>query len=184
MIFALASRAMSHELSFNRSMAFEYGEPSPISPGIVRIVANAGALTFKGTNTYLLGMTELAVIDPGPDDRPHRSAILTAAQARPITHILITHAHRDHVDGAAALKAATGAAICGWAATQHPGGGPGITPSGPSSSITTSRPTSGSMTATRSRAGTGALGHPHAGSRAGSSLLRARGPSCCSPAIM
>ncbi len=94
---------MSHELTFKTSMAFNYGEPSPVSPGIVRLVANnPSVLTFKGTNTYLLGMTELAVIDPGPDDPAHREAILKAAGSRPITHILITHAHRDHVDGAAA----------------------------------------------------------------------------------
>jgi len=104
----------SRELSFKRSMTFEYGVASPVSPGIVRIVAaNASALTFKGTNTYLLGMTELGVIDPGPDDATHRAAILKAAGGRPITHILVTHAHRDHVDGAAALKAATGAQIYG-----------------------------------------------------------------------
>ncbi len=111
----------SRELSFNRAMTFEYGVASPISPGIVRLVAqNASPLTFKGTNTYLLGMTELAVIDPGPADPAHHAAILKAAQGRPITHILITHAHRDHVDGAAALKAATGAQIYGFGRDRLP----------------------------------------------------------------
>lgn len=103
---------MVHELSFKRSMNFVYGEPSPISPGIVRIVANnPSPLTFKGTNTYLVGMTELAVIDPGPRDSAHLAAILKAAGGRPIRQILVTHAHRDHVDGAAELQAATGALI-------------------------------------------------------------------------
>jgi glyoxylase-like metal-dependent hydrolase (beta-lactamase superfamily II) len=114
-------------------MTFEYGVASPVSPGIVRIVApNAGALTFKGTNTYLLGMTELAVIDPGPDDPAHRAAILKAAQGRPITHILVTHAHRDHVDGAGPLKAQTGAQIYGFGrkAPMKPAALPGITPTG------------------------------------------------------
>jgi glyoxylase-like metal-dependent hydrolase (beta-lactamase superfamily II) len=123
----------SRELTFKRSMTFEYGVASPISPGIVRIVAsNPGPLTFKGTNTYLLGMTELAVIDPGPDDGAHRTAILEAAAGRPITHILVTHAHRDHVDGAAALKAATGAAIYGFgrSAPAQPAAHPGVTPTG------------------------------------------------------
>jgi glyoxylase-like metal-dependent hydrolase (beta-lactamase superfamily II) len=123
----------SRELSFNRSMTFEYGVASPISPGIVRMVAaNASALTFKGTNTYLLGMTELAVIDPGPEDGTHRAAILKAAQGRPITHILVTHAHRDHVDGASALKAETGAQIYGFGrkAPAKPAVLPGITPTG------------------------------------------------------
>jgi glyoxylase-like metal-dependent hydrolase (beta-lactamase superfamily II) len=81
----------------------------------VRIVAkNPGPFTFKGTNTYLVGSTALAVIDPGPDDAAHREAILRAAGTRAITHILSTHAHRDHVDGIAKLKAATGAIVAAY----------------------------------------------------------------------
>lgn len=100
------------DLKFKTTMDFRYGEPCPVCPGIVRIVAeNPSPLTFNGTNTYLLGMTELAVIDPGPDDAAHRAAILAAAAGRRITHILVTHAHRDHVDGAAALQRETGAPI-------------------------------------------------------------------------
>jgi glyoxylase-like metal-dependent hydrolase (beta-lactamase superfamily II) len=106
---------MARELDLKTTMRFAYGEPAPVSPGIVRIVAsNPSALTFKGTNTYLLGMTELAVIDPGPDDERHGEAIMRAARGRPITHIVVTHAHRDHVDGAARLKAATGTPIYGF----------------------------------------------------------------------
>lgn len=106
---------MAVDLSFKMSMAFTYGEAAPMGPGIVRIVANnPSAYTFKGTNTYLAGSTALAVIDPGPDDANHITAILAAAGSRPITHILVTHAHRDHVDGVAALKAATGATTCGF----------------------------------------------------------------------
>ncbi|MBS0231883.1 MAG: MBL fold metallo-hydrolase [Proteobacteria bacterium] len=97
-------------LNFKTDMAFAYGEPAPMGPGIVRIVApNPSPLTFKGTNTYLVGSTSLAVIDAGPDNDEHRAAILKAAGGRPITHIFTTHAHRDHVDGVAKLKAATGA---------------------------------------------------------------------------
>jgi glyoxylase-like metal-dependent hydrolase (beta-lactamase superfamily II) len=97
-------------LKFNTDMTFNYDEPAPMGPGIVRLVApNPSPLTFKGTNTYLVGSTSLAVIDPGPDNDEHRAAILKAAGSRPITHILSTHAHRDHVDGVAKLKAETGA---------------------------------------------------------------------------
>ena len=97
-------------LKFKTDMSFTYGEPSPMGPGIVRLVANnPSMLTFKGTNTYLVGSTSLAVVDPGPDNDEHRAAVLRAAGARPITHILLTHAHRDHVDGMAKLKAETGA---------------------------------------------------------------------------
>lgn len=105
-------------LSFKTTMSFRYGVPSDMgadsSVGVQRIVAeNPGPFTFKGTNTYLVGTQSLAVIDPGPDDERHCGAILDAAGGRPITHILVTHTHRDHVDGLARLKAATGAKSCG-----------------------------------------------------------------------
>lgn len=122
---------MTHELTFKTTMEFTYGEPAPVSPGIVCIVApNASPLTFKGTNTYLVGMTELAVIDPGPTDDAHREAILKAAAGRPIRQILVTHAHRDHVDGAAALKAATGAPVMGFGREEFPPVGPDTNPQG------------------------------------------------------
>jgi glyoxylase-like metal-dependent hydrolase (beta-lactamase superfamily II) len=102
-------------LKFKTDMAFAYGEPSPMGPGIVRIVANnPSPLTFKGTNTYLIGSTSLAVIDAGPDDPAHRDAILKTAAGRPITHIFSTHAHHDHVDGVAKLKAETGAVVAAF----------------------------------------------------------------------
>lgn len=122
---------MAETLEFKTSMSFTYGEPSPVSPGIVRVVANnPSPLTFKGTNTYLLGMTELAVIDPGPDDEAHREAILKSANGRAITHIIVTHAHRDHVDGAEALKAATGAPIYAMGRTGIAADGPAVHPQG------------------------------------------------------
>lgn len=102
-------------LSFKSDMAFEYGVPAQLYPGIARLVANnPSPFTFKGTNTYLVGTSSLAVIDPGPDDAAHLAAIIAAAAGRPITHIVSTHAHRDHVDGIAALKAATGAVVCAY----------------------------------------------------------------------
>ncbi len=77
---------------------------------IRRVVApNAGPFTGDGTNSYLVGSSTLTLIDPGPDDIAHAQAILAAAGGRPIAHILITHAHRDHVDGLARLVALTGA---------------------------------------------------------------------------
>lgn len=106
-------------ISFKTSMTFEYGVPQTLVPGIARLVANnPGFLTFKGTNTYLVGEASLAVIDPGPQDDVHHAAILAAADGRPVTHIISTHAHRDHVDGIAALKAATGALVCAYKRTR------------------------------------------------------------------
>jgi glyoxylase-like metal-dependent hydrolase (beta-lactamase superfamily II) len=119
---------MSEGLKFKTDMQFAYGVPSPMAPGVARIVAgNASALTFKGTNTYLVGTKSLAVIDPGPEDPDHLAAILEAAGDRPITHILVTHAHRDHVDSLGALKAATGAKAYGFRRALRPsvkGGAP------------------------------------------------------------
>jgi glyoxylase-like metal-dependent hydrolase (beta-lactamase superfamily II) len=106
-------------ISFQTSMTFDYGVPQTLVPGVARVVANnPGFLTFKGTNTYLVGETSLAVIDPGPEDAAHRAAILAAAGGRAITHIISTHAHRDHVDGIAALKAETGALVCAFKRTR------------------------------------------------------------------
>jgi glyoxylase-like metal-dependent hydrolase (beta-lactamase superfamily II) len=106
---------MTARLTFNTKLDFAYGAPSPVAPGIVRIVAkNPSPLTFKGTNTYLVGMIGLAVIDPGPDHEAHIDAIVRAANGRNISHIFLTHAHRDHVDGAARLRELTGAKVCAF----------------------------------------------------------------------
>jgi glyoxylase-like metal-dependent hydrolase (beta-lactamase superfamily II) len=78
-----------------------------------RIVAgNAGMMTGPGTNTYLLGEKEIAVLDPGPDEAPHLEAIMSAAGA-PIRWIIATHTHRDHSPLASALALRTGATLIG-----------------------------------------------------------------------
>lgn len=122
---------MSAKLSFKTDMTFTYGEPAELAPGVKRIVAeNPGPFTFKGTNTYLVGRETLAVIDPGPDDPAHRAAILEAAAGRPITHVLITHTHRDHVDGLDALQQATGAKSYGYGRQPFTAQVKGTSPSG------------------------------------------------------
>ncbi len=89
------------------------GHPEQLAPGLRRILApNASPMTFRGTNTYLLGETELAVIDPGPDDDEHIEAILSAlGPCQRITHIIVTHAHLDHSPLARPLASRTGARI-------------------------------------------------------------------------
>ena len=78
-----------------------------------RIVAgNAGMMTGPGTNTYLLGENEVAVLDPGPDDVQHLDAIIAAAGA-PIRWVVATHTHRDHSPLAAQLARRTGATLIG-----------------------------------------------------------------------
>jgi len=85
---------------------------------MLRVVTadNPSPLTGPGTNTFLIGGPEVAVIDPGPDDPAHREAILAAAGSGRVTAILVTHAHRDHSAGAPALAKATGAPIWSFGA--------------------------------------------------------------------
>ena len=128
-----------------------------VAPGVRRLVAaNAGPMTYHGTNTYLIDWEDgLGVIDPGPDDAAHVGHILQAAQA-PIRAILLTHGHHDHWGALASLKAATGAPVYGW---HRP-------------FVTEVRPD----VALQDGATVGALrGDPHAGSCAGPSVFREPG---------
>lgn len=112
---------MSADIEFKKTMAFAYGRPRELAPGVVRLVANnPGPFTFHGTNTYLVGTTELALIDPGPEDEAHFEAIMRTAGGRPISHIFITHTHRDHTDGLERLRAATGARVCARGRSARP----------------------------------------------------------------
>lgn len=84
-------------------------------PGLRRVVApNPGPFTYTGTGTYILGTDTLAILDPGPDDDAHLSAILDAIDA-PVSHIIVTHTHRDHSPLSLRLKSETGAQIWGCA---------------------------------------------------------------------
>ena len=89
------------------------GVAEELSPGIRRIVApNPSPMTFRGTNTYLVGRTDIAVIDPGPDHDDHLHAILRAlSPGQRVSHILVSHAHRDHSRLAPRLRDATGAPV-------------------------------------------------------------------------
>ena len=113
-------------------------------PGIRRILApNPSPMTFRGTNTYLIGQGDVVVVDPGPALPAHHSAILAALNAgERISHILVTHSHIDHSPLAQALSASTGAKIyaygdsyCGRSAIMEQlskagltGGGEGLDP--------------------------------------------------------
>ncbi len=84
-----------------------------LAPGLRRLVArNAGLMTGPGTNTYLIGIDAIAVVDPGPHESLHLDALLAAALA-PIRWIFVTHTHRDHSPLAAELAARTGARLIG-----------------------------------------------------------------------
>ncbi len=102
-------------IPFVRDLAFDYGVAAQVSPLIRRIVAhNPSPFTFYGTGTYIIGHGTVAVIDPGPALPAHVEAILAALHGETISHLLITHTHRDHSPAAAALHGATGAPTYGF----------------------------------------------------------------------
>lgn len=87
-----------------------------LAPGLRRLLApNPSPMTFRGTNTYLLGTGAVTVIDPGPQDQSHLDAIHAAlGPGERVVQILVTHAHLDHSPLARPLKAATGAPVLAY----------------------------------------------------------------------
>jgi len=95
---------------------FTPGVACALSPLVRRIVApNPGPFTGPGTNTYLVGIDEVAVVDPGVDDRAHLEAIVGAAMAERVRWVLLTHFHPDHFPGAMSLVERTGAEVLAFA---------------------------------------------------------------------
>ena len=93
-----------------------YARIEQLEPGIARILAhNPSAFTYYGTQSYLVGAHEVAVIDPGPDLPEHLDALEQAIAGRPVAAIMCTHTHRDHSPAARPLAEATGAPIIGCA---------------------------------------------------------------------
>ena len=90
-----------------------HGEVRSLSAGVRRIVApNPGPMTGPGTNTYIVGETDLVVVDPGPAEPSHIEAILNCVGDR-LKFIACTHTHPDHSPAAARLAEATGATLIG-----------------------------------------------------------------------
>ncbi|UWS09305.1 MBL fold metallo-hydrolase [Phaeobacter inhibens] len=89
------------------------GIAETLEPGLRRILApNPSPMTYRGTNTYLLGDTDVAVIDPGPANEAHLQSILAAlGPGQRISHILVSHSHLDHSPLARPLAEATGAPV-------------------------------------------------------------------------
>ncbi|TPI16440.1 MBL fold metallo-hydrolase [Mesorhizobium sp. B4-1-3] len=97
-------------LEFDTSFDPAYGQAVAVAPDVLRITArNPSPFTFHGTNSYLVGRETLAVIDPGPEDDAHLETLLKAMAGRPVSHIFVSHTHRDHSPLAARLKELTGA---------------------------------------------------------------------------
>lgn len=99
-------------IEFQTAFDPAYGTAVPVAAGVSRLtVNNPSAFTFHGTNTYLVGTETLAVIDPGPEDDAHFEALTRAIAGRPVSHIFVTHTHRDHSPLTARLKQSTGAVV-------------------------------------------------------------------------
>lgn len=95
---------------FVKTLDFSYGTVAELTPLVRRVVArNPSAFTFHGTGTYIVGRGKVAVIDPGPADPAHIDALTHALRNETVTHILVTHTHRDHSPGTAELQRRTGA---------------------------------------------------------------------------
>ena len=100
---------------FNTDFDPRHGEMVDVSPLLRRIVCNnPSKYTFHGTGTYVIGHTDVAVVDPGPRDPAHVEALLRALGDETVRAILITHTHGDHSPAAAALHDATGAPVLGF----------------------------------------------------------------------
>jgi glyoxylase-like metal-dependent hydrolase (beta-lactamase superfamily II) len=105
---------MADDITFNRTLDLKPGVVDDVAPGVRRIlVDNPSPFTFKGTLSYIIGHGKVAILDPGPADERHIAALLDAVRGETVTHIVITHTHRDHSPAAAAVKAATGAITIG-----------------------------------------------------------------------
>jgi len=105
---------MSDDIPFDKRLDLPPGKVEEVCPGLRRLLCNnPGPFTFKGTVSYIVGRDRVAIIDPGPLDEAHIEALLDAVRNETVTHILVTHTHRDHSPAAAAIKAATGAPTYG-----------------------------------------------------------------------
>ncbi|TYB89735.1 MBL fold metallo-hydrolase [Oceaniovalibus sp. ACAM 378] len=88
------------------------GESVVLCEGLRRVLApNPSPMTFRGTNTYILGQGRVAVIDPGPENPAHLAALHRALRGETVSHIFVTHAHLDHSPLARRLARDTGAPV-------------------------------------------------------------------------
>ncbi len=104
--------SVNDDIPFNRDY--------PITPGVIdkpvlgvrRLLCNnPSPFTFTGTNSYIIGTGNVAIVDPGPDDDAHLNALLDAVRGETVTHIFVTHTHLDHSPGVPRIKQATGAKV-------------------------------------------------------------------------
>jgi glyoxylase-like metal-dependent hydrolase (beta-lactamase superfamily II) len=103
---------MAEDIPFDKEFKLVPGKVDEPMPGVRRILCNnPSPFTFKGTMSYIIGRGKVAIIDPGPDNPEHSAALLDAVRGETVTHIFVTHTHRDHSPGVPAIKRATGALV-------------------------------------------------------------------------
>lgn len=110
--FVLSKGIILTAINYNKNFFPAHGEAIDIAKDVKRITApNPSPFTFHGTNSYLIGKNNLAIIDPGPLIDAHLDALLNAIGDRPLTHIFVSHTHKDHSPLAKVLQDRTGAKI-------------------------------------------------------------------------
>ena len=108
-------------MPYLRELEPERGVARELQPGIRAITAaNAGPMTYHGTNTYLLEEPDgVVVVDPGPADSGHVDAIVAATGGK-VVRILLTHSHHDHFGAIRQLQDKTGAPVASFHASADP----------------------------------------------------------------
>ena len=104
------------DIPFNRDFPLKPGVAEQVVPGVRRVLCdNPSPFTFTGTVSYIVGPINpggnVAIIDPGPDNAAHAQALLDAVKGERVTHIFVTHTHKDHSPNTGRIKAATGATV-------------------------------------------------------------------------
>jgi glyoxylase-like metal-dependent hydrolase (beta-lactamase superfamily II) len=103
---------MADDVPFDKSFDLLPDQPKEVAPAVRAVAANnPSPFTFKGTVSYIIGRGKVAILDPGPDDDAHVAALLDAVRGETVTHIFVTHTHRDHSPAVPKIKAATGATV-------------------------------------------------------------------------
>ena len=103
---------MPEDIPFDKNLQLIPGRVDEPIPGVRRLLCNnPSPFTFKGTVSYIVGRGKVAIIDPGPEDPVHSAALLDAVSGEIVTHVFVTHTHRDHSPGVPAIKTATGALV-------------------------------------------------------------------------
>src|SRR3979490_633121 len=104
--------AENDDIPFNRDSPLKPGVVEEARPLVRRVLCNnPSPFTFTGTVSYIVGRGKVAIIDPGPDNEAHAKALLDAVRGETVSHIFVTHTHRDPSQTTARTKAATGAIV-------------------------------------------------------------------------